>query len=116
MATVVWHNPRCSKSRKALALLDEHDVEVEVRRYLDAPPTREELVALLELLGVSDLRDIVRTGEQLYTELGLVGANDEELLDAVVANPILLERPIVVHDGDAVVGRPPENVLALLRG
>ncbi|MTV24146.1 arsenate reductase (glutaredoxin) [Nitriliruptoraceae bacterium ZYF776] len=114
MTTTVWHNPRCSKSRKALALLDERDVEVEIRRYLDDPPSRDELVTLLEQLGVSDLRDVLRTGERVYRELELGEADDAALFDAVVAHPILLERPIVVHDGEAVVGRPPENVLSLL--
>lgn len=112
--TVVWHNPRCSKSRGAVTLLRGRDVAFDERRYLDDPPTATELEELLELLGVDDPRSIVRTREPTYRELGLGDADRDTLLAAIVDHPILLERPIVVHDGRAVIGRPPERVLELL--
>jgi arsenate reductase (glutaredoxin) len=110
----VWHNPRCSKSRGACGLLEEYDVEVAVRRYLDQPPDRSELDRLLELVGTDDPRRIMRTGEKVYRELGLADADRDRLLDAIVEHPILLERPIVVRGEHAVVARPPERVHELL--
>jgi arsenate reductase (glutaredoxin) len=112
----IWHNPRCSKSRGALALLTEHGVDPEVVRYLDAAPTRGELEDVLRMLGTDDPLVITRTGEARYKELGLAGAGREALLDALAANPVLIERPIVIAGGRAVVGRPPERVLDLLPG
>lgn len=112
----VWHNPRCAKSRGACSLLREQGVEPEIRRYLDQPPTRAELEELLGLLGVDDPREVMRTGERRYRELGLAEASSERLLEAVVDDPILLERPIVVRGSRAVIGRPPERVLELLDG
>ncbi len=111
---LVWHNPRCSKSRGAVALLGEHDLVVDERRYLDDPPSVAELERLLELLGTDDPRAITRTGEKLYRELGLADADRDQLLAAISAHPILLERPIVVRGDRAVIGRPPEHVLDLL--
>jgi arsenate reductase (glutaredoxin) len=112
--TTVWHNPRCSKSRGACGLLEERGVEVEVRRYLDEPPSREELERLLDLLDVDDPRRIVRTQEAVYRELGLADASRDRLIEAIVEHPILLERPIVVRGGRAVVARPPERLMELL--
>jgi arsenate reductase len=112
-STTIWHNPRCSKSRQAKGLLEELGAEAEVREYLKEPPTRAELVELLAALGLDDPRAIVRTGEDAYKQLGLADATADELLDALVDNPILLQRPIVVHDGKAVIGRPPEDVRTL---
>jgi arsenate reductase (glutaredoxin) len=113
---VVWHHPRCSKSRGALALLRERDLDVEERRYLVDPPDRDELETLLRQLGVDVPREVVRTGEAVYRELGLGDADRDTLLDAIVAHPILLERPIVVRGDRAIVGRPPERTLDLLDG
>ena len=110
----IWHNPRCTKSRQALALLEEKGAEAEVVRYLDAPPDRAELEAVLAKLGTDDPRTIVRKGEKVYKELGLATADRDALLDAMVANPILIERPIVIKGDRAVVGRPTEAVLDLL--
>jgi arsenate reductase len=110
----IWHNPRCSKSRGALALLAEHGVEAEVVRYLDDAPTRSGLEDVLRKLGTDDPRAIVRTGEPLYRELGLHGADRDGVLDALVANPTLIERPIVVVGDRAVLARPPERVLDLI--
>lgn len=111
----IYHNPRCSKSRGALALIEEAGVDVRVSEYLKSPPTRDELVGLVTALGVN-VRDIMRSGEQAFKDLdlGRDGVSDKELLDAIVAHPILLERPIVVRDDKAVIGRPIENVAELL--
>lgn len=113
-AVTIWHNPRCSKSRGALALLTEHGVDPAVVRYLDDAPDRAGLERVLAQLGTDDPREILRTGEKLYKELGLADADRDTLLDALAAHPILIERPIVVVGGRAVVGRPPEKVLDLL--
>jgi arsenate reductase len=110
----IWHNPRCSKSRGALALLTEHGVDPAVVRYLDDAPDRAGLERVLAQLGTDDPRAIVRTREKVYTELGLADADRETLLDALVAHPILIERPIVVVGDRAVVARPPEKALDLL--
>ncbi|MBD8898420.1 arsenate reductase (glutaredoxin) [Rhodanobacter sp. DHG33] len=109
----IYHNSRCSKSRATLALLEGHDVEVV--NYLDTPPDAAELRRLLKLLGIS-ARQLLRSGEAIYKELGLAEArlDDEALIAAMAAHPILIERPIVVANGKAVVGRPPESVLAIL--
>ncbi|MFC5951719.1 arsenate reductase (glutaredoxin) [Pseudonocardia lutea] len=113
-AVSIWHNPRCSKSRGALALLAERGVDPAVVRYLDDAPDRAALERVLAQLGTDDPRTIVRTGEKLYKELGLADADRDTLLDALAAHPILIERPIVVVGDRAVVGRPPEKVLDLL--
>lgn len=113
---VVWHNARCSKSRGACSLLEEQGVDAEVVRYLDEPPSRAEIERVLALLGSDDPRTMMRTGEVVYRELGLASAGRDELLDAMVAHPILIERPIVIRGGAAVIARPPERVLELLAG
>ena len=114
MSVKIYHNPKCSKSRATLALLEEQAVEAEVVKYLETPPTKEELKALLKMLGLP-ARELMRTKEEIYKELGLKEVEDEEaLIEAMVANPKLIERPIVVKEGKAVIGRPIENVVALL--
>ncbi|MFC4944632.1 arsenate reductase (glutaredoxin) [Pseudonocardia sp. GCM10023141] len=110
----IWHNPRCSKSRGALAELGELGVQPQVVRYLDTAPGRAELENVLRMLGTTDPRAIMRTGEAVYRELGLAGADREALLDALVAHPVLIERPIVMVGDRAVVARPPERVRELL--
>ena len=110
----IWTNPRCSKSRGAEALLAERGVEVEQVRYLDEPPSRADLEAVLAKLGTSDPRVLVRAGEPLYAELGLAGADRDELLDALASHPQLIERPVVIAGDRAVVARPPERLLDLL--
>ena len=109
------HNPRCSKSRGALELLHERGIEPEIVPYLEQPPSPTELRALLQLLGI-DARGLLRTGEAEYGELGLndPALSDEALVAAMSAHPRLIERPIFVHNGRAVIGRPPERVLELL--
>lgn len=114
MSVTIWHNPRCSKSRGALALLTENGVDPRVVRYLDEAPSRAELVEVLRKLDTDDPRAITRTGESRYRELGLADAGPEELLDALAANPILIERPIVLVADRAVVARPPERLLGIL--
>ena len=110
----IYHNPKCSKSRKTLELLRERGHEPEVIEYLKTGVSRPDLQDILAKLGVP-ARAMVRKKETAYAEQGLTEVSDAgELLDAIVASPILLERPIVVLGERAVVGRPPENVLALL--
>ena len=113
--TTLYHNPRCSKSRATLALLVENGVEPDIVNYLDNPPDAAALRDITAMLGCS-VRDIVRSGEAVYRELGLAdnAPSEDALFDIIAANPQLLERPIVVHDGKAAVGRPPENVLSIL--
>jgi len=111
---IVWHNPRCSKSRGVLEVLAEAGVTPEVVRYLDTPPSRSEIEEVLRLLGTEDPAAIVRTGEAAYRELGLAGADRDTLLDALAAHPSLIERPIVVDGDRAVLARPPERVRELL--
>jgi arsenate reductase (glutaredoxin) len=114
MSSQIYFNPACSKCRSAQAILDEHHIEAEVVRYLDVAPTPADLEHLMELLGIDDPRLMMRTGETVYTELALDEQGPAALLDAIAAHPILLERPIFVHDGRAVIGRPAERVLELL--
>lgn len=111
----IYHNPRCSKSRQTLALLEEEGVPHKVVEYLKEPPSVSELKRILKKLGLK-ARDIVRTGEAVYAELGLKDRDvtDDELLALMVENPILIERPIVVSGDKAAIGRPPEYVLKIL--
>ncbi|MAL98892.1 arsenate reductase (glutaredoxin) [Hydrocarboniclastica marina] len=111
----LYHNPRCSKSRQALALLEERNVQPTVVRYLETPPTVEELRSLLGQLNLTP-RDIMRKKEEPYKTLGLDDADldDNALLQAMHNHPILIERPIAHGNGKAAVGRPPENVLKVL--
>lgn len=112
--TTIWHNPKCSKSREALKLLEEKGGNVEVFKYLDTPPSRDEIIALLGKLGLS-ARELMRTKEDLYKELGLVNVSDEgELISALAEYPKLIERPIVIDGNRAVIGRPVERVIELI--
>ena len=111
---VLLHNPGCSKSRAALALLESRGIDFVERRYLEEALTREELAELCVRLGRSP-SEWLRRGESAYTEAGLgEDASDDAVLDAMAAHPILVERPIAIRAGRAVVGRPPENVLDLI--
>lgn len=114
--TTIYHNPRCSKSRQTLALLEERGIEPEVIEYLKTPPTAEELKRVLKLLGISDPRALMRQKETEYKEAGLddPSLTTEQLIEAMVRYPRLIERPIVIQDGRAAIGRPPENVLEIL--
>lgn len=112
---VIYHNPRCSKSRATLKLLQERGVEPQIIEYLKTPPSTARLKELLAMLGMAP-RDLMRKKEQPYKDLGLADAakDDDTLVSAMVENPILIERPIVVKGGQARLGRPPEQVLELL--
>ncbi len=111
----IYHNPRCSKSRQTLTLLNEQGITPIVIEYLQTPPNAEELQEILALLEFAP-RELMRKKEVAYTELNLadVSMSDSELIDAMVNNPILIERPIVLANCKAAIGRPPESVLALL--
>lgn len=113
--TRLYHNPRCSKSRGALELLNERGIQPRVITYLETPPSAEELRDLVRMLGLP-ARALLRTGEDEYTSLGLADASlsDDALIAAMAAHPRLIERPIFVHGGRAVIGRPPEQVLGLV--
>jgi arsenate reductase (glutaredoxin) len=110
----VWYNARCSKCRITRDLLAERGVDADLVHYLEDSPDRAELQRVMGLLGVDDPRAMMRTGEARYEELGLADASPDELLDAMAANPILIERPIVIRGDRAVIGRPPERVDELL--
>lgn len=111
----IYHNPRCSKSRQTLLLLEEQGVTPNVIEYLKTPPSVEKLGEILTLLQLSP-RELMRKKEAPYAELNLADASmsEAELINAMVNNPVLIERPIVLANGKAAIGRPPENVLALL--
>ncbi|MDP7037802.1 MAG: arsenate reductase (glutaredoxin) [Myxococcota bacterium] len=109
----IYHNPRCSKSRQTLALLEEKDLTPNIIEYLEHPPSQEELGQLVNQLGV-EAHAVLRTKEDAYGEAGLSATSSQaEIFSAIVQYPILLERPIVVHQDKAAIGRPPENVLTL---
>ncbi len=111
---VLYHNPRCSKSRAALALLRERGVAFDLVEYLETPPSRQDLDDLQRKLGLP-ASDWIRKKEEAFREAGLsVESSDAEILDAIAERPILLERPILVHGERAVVGRPTERLLELL--
>jgi len=110
----IWHNPRCSKSRNSLALLEENAIEAEVVKYLDTPPSKEEIIDVLKMLGIT-ARELMRTKEDIYKELNLKDENDEnKLIEAMVTHPKLIERPVVIKEGKAAIGRPVENIKELL--
>ena len=111
----LYHNPRCSKSRATLALLTDRGYEPHIVRYLEAGLTAAALKKILRRLDCSAL-DLIRKGEALYQQLDIAkkALTEEQLIDLVVQHPLLLERPIVVNDDKAAIGRPPQNVLAIL--
>ncbi len=115
MNTKIFHNPRCSKSRQTLAMIEEKCVQPEIVNYLETPPTEGELKDILKLLGIGP-RDLMRRKEAEYKAQGLDEENlsDDELIKAMVATPKLIERPIVIANGKAALGRPPELVLDIL--
>jgi arsenate reductase (glutaredoxin) len=113
--TVIYHNPRCSKSRQTLELLNERGVEAQVVEYLQTPPDATTLRGILDMLGIEP-RQLMRSNEPEYRDLNLddVALSDAQLIAAMVAHPRLIQRPIVVRDGRAALGRPPEQVLGIL--
>lgn len=112
--TTLYHNPRCSKSREALNLLEEEGETLEIIRYLENPPSYQELKQVIELLGIKPI-ELVRTQEAIWKE-NYKGKEltDEEIINAMIENPKLIERPIAIKGTHAVVGRPPEKVLSIL--
>jgi arsenate reductase len=111
--SVIYHNPKCSTSRKTLDLLRDNGIEPEIVQYLKAPPTRAELANMIKDAGI-DVRKAVRKREALYDELGLDGASDDELLDAMAEHPILIERPFVVTPRGTRLARPIDAVREIL--
>jgi arsenate reductase len=110
----IWHNPRCSKSRQALALLEAAGVTPKIVKYLENPPTQSELKATLKKLNCAP-EQLVRRGEAIFKTLALSEHNSEQQwIAAMVSNPILIERPVIISENRAVIGRPPENVQLLL--
>ncbi len=116
MKARIYHNPRCSKSRATLQLLEDHGVDTEVIRYLDTPPDTDTLRGLLRRLGIG-ARELLRRGEAAFRDNGLddPALDEAALIAAMVKHPILIERPIVVVGEAAVIGRPPERVLELIK-
>jgi arsenate reductase len=113
--TTIWHNPKCSKSREALKLLEDKNSSFEVFKYLDTPPSREEIVELLKKLEIS-ARELMRTKEDLYKELEIAKISDEsQLIDMLAEHPKLIERPILIEENRAVIGRPVEKVIEFLK-
>ena len=112
---VIYHNPRCSKSRETLQLLEDNGVDAEVVDYLEDPPTPEELKRIIEMLGVP-ARDLLRSTEQVYRDADLDddSLSDDEIIDAICEYPALMQRPIVVAGDRAIIGRPPSRVLEII--
>jgi len=113
----IWHNPRCSKSRTTLSLLEEHGLYPKIVEYLKTPPSAAELKSVLKKLHMKP-RELMRKGEGVYKELNLAdeSLSDDKLIDAMAKNPVLIERPVVLFEARAALGRPPENVLDLFTG
>ena len=111
----IWHNPRCSKSRDSFKLLEEKGLAPKVVKYLEETPSMEELQNILKMLGMTSAQELMRKKESIYKELNLKDETSEEkLLQAMVKNPKLIERPIVIKGHNAVIGRPVERVIELL--
>lgn len=111
----IYHNPRCSKSRQTLALLEQHNIKATVIEYLKNPPTEHELTDIIQALGITP-RALLRKGETLYKELNLKDdtLSNKQLIKAMCDHPKLIERPIVINNGKAKLGRPPESVLDII--
>ena len=112
---IIWHNPRCSKSRQTLALIEEQGSNTEIVKYLETAPSIEEIKDILNKLGLR-ARELMRTKEALYKELDLKNIEDEsQLIQAMAKNPKLIERPVVIMGDKAILGRPPEKVIGFLK-
>lgn len=114
-SVTIYHNPRCSKSRATLALLEERGIQADVVKYLETPPDAATLRNIVGMLGIQ-VRDLLRKGESEYKDLNLDDAarSDDEIIKAMIEHPVLIERPIVLANGKARIGRPPESVLDIL--
>ena len=115
MKVQILHNPRCSKSRATLQVLKEHGIDAEIILYQETPPDLEQLTSILKKLNMQP-RDLIRKGQSEYKEMGLDNQQltDEQLIAAMLKAPILIERPIVLANGKAAIGRPPESVLKII--
>ena len=115
MSVIIYHNPRCSKSRQALSLLHEKNIDTNIVEYLKTPPTVSELKDILLKLGYKP-RQLLRKNEQIYKDLdlGSDGKTDDDLVNAMVDNPILIERPVIISGDQVTIGRPPESILDIL--
>jgi arsenate reductase len=110
----IWHNPKCSKSRTAIEILKNNDCEVEVIKYLETTPTKDEITTALTMLGMNP-RDLMRTKEDIYKELNLKDEEDyDKLVDAMVQNPKLIERPVIFKGNQAIIGRPTDIIAKFL--
>ncbi|RDE87143.1 arsenate reductase (glutaredoxin) [Aggregatibacter kilianii] len=116
MSVIIYHNPRCSKSRETLALLESHHIQPQVELYLQQRYSVEKLQEIADKLGITDIRQMMRTKDELYQSLGLDNPtlSTKDLLLAISQHSALLERPIVIHGNKAKIGRPPESVLTIL--
>lgn len=113
---IVWHNPRCSKSREAIAIIEESGCKNEVVKYLEEKPSVEELKKVLKMLGFSSVREWMRTKESIYKELDLKNETDEEkLLLAMAENPKLIERPVLIKNSKAIIGRPSSVITEFIK-
>lgn len=112
----IFHNPRCSKSRQTLQVLQEKGLEPDIVEYLKTPPTAAEIASIIELLGFDSARQLMRKNEQEFKDMGLsdTSLSESQLIEAMAKAPKLIERPIVVTDSQARIGRPPEAVLDIL--
>ncbi len=114
MTITIWHNPRCSKSRQTLSLLEQNGHTPTVVKYVETGPNADQIRAVLTALDITAIK-LMRTGEKLFKELGLTRTDsDDDLITAMVNHPILIERPVVLHKNRAAIGRPPESVLEIL--
>jgi arsenate reductase len=115
MSIIIYHNPSCSKSRKTLELLKENDIQPTIVEYIKTPPTVDKLKEIISLLGMTS-RDLIRKKEDEYFEYGLDdrSLSDEQIIAYMAKYPILIERPIVLANGKAAIGRPPEQVLKII--
>ena len=106
----IWHNPKCSKSREAMSILEDNSCETTVVKYLETTPTKDEITTALTMLGMNP-KELMRTKEDIYKELNLADEDDyDKLVDAMVANPKLIERPVIFKGNQAIIGRPTEKI------
>ncbi len=106
----IWHNPKCSKSREAMSILEDNNCETTVVKYLETTPTKDEITTALTMLGMNP-KELMRTKEDIYKELNLADEDDyDKLVDAMVANPKLIERPVIFKGNQAIIGRPTEKI------
>ena len=112
---IIWHNPKCSKSREALGFIQDEGYNSKIVKYLEDSISKDEIRAVLKMLGIG-ARELMRTKEDIYKELNLANEQDEEMLiHSMVQHPILIERPIIIKDGSAIIGRPSDKIVPFLK-